>query len=401
MDEPMNEALPREHLPAGCSVFRFGDAGDSAYVIEAGSVEICSAGQVRITTLGAGALFGEVALLDRQPRTATVTTLEPTTLLRIECGHVAELLKRTDPVIRHLLTLLLERFRSSRPGAASVAPPEHPALDQAEALRTLMLTRDLAFALENEQLELFYQPLIAFAGLDLVGFEALVRWRHPVLGMIMPMEFIGLAEKTGLIHRLGFWVLRRAIADWASLRELCQESSGLRPFVSVNLSAAELGDPHIVDSIRDELAARGMIPHELKIELTETVIIEDRETVGDVLERLSALGIAIALDDFGTGYAGLEYLKTLPIACLKIDKTFVQEMGSSLRSFEIVQSSIGLAWALGLTTIAEGIEDAETAQRLADLGCNVAQGYHFARPMPASAVAGWLEEAVAAGRLRI
>jgi EAL domain-containing protein (putative c-di-GMP-specific phosphodiesterase class I) len=116
-----------------------------------------------------------------------------------------------------------------------------------------------------------------------------------------------------------------------------------------------------------------------------------------VLEKLSALGIAIALDDFGTGYAGLDYLKTLPISCLKIDKTFVQEMATSLRSYEIVQSAINLACSLGLSTIAEGIEDEDTVRRLNDLGCNIAQGYYFARPMPASAVAAWLKQVQADG----
>lgn len=397
----MNETLPREQFVPAETVFGIGEPGDSAYVIEAGSVEILAGlAQGRIAVLGAGELFGEVALLDQLPRTATVRTLEATTLVRIERSHVNELLKRSDPVIRHLMTLLLERFRSTHPGQVVVPDAPHVAIDQEIALRTLTLTRDLSFALENGQLELFYQPLIGFAERNLVGFEALVRWWHPTLGMIMPMEFIGLAEKTGLIHRLGFWVLEHAIAAWAQLRLLCQPTTGLPPFISVNLSAAELGDPRIVETIRLALEAKGMLPQELKIELTETVIIEDRATVGDVLEKLSALGIAIALDDFGTGYAGLDYLKSLPISCLKIDKTFVQEMATSLRSHEIVQSSINLAWSIGLSTIAEGVEDEDTVQRLSDLGCNVAQGYYFARPMPASALAAWLKQAQAEDRLR-
>ena len=396
----MNDSLPREQFAPAEIVFGIGQPGDSAYVIESGCVEILAGPeQGRIAVLCAGELFGEVALLDQQPRTATVRTLEATTLVRIERSHVNELLKRSDPVIRHLMTLLLERFRSTHPGHVLAADAPHAALDQEEALRTLTLTRDLSFALENEQLELFYQPLVGFADRNLVGFEALVRWRHPTLGMIMPMEFIGLAEKTGLVHRLGFWVLEHAIDAWSQLRLLCQPSAGLPPFISVNLSAAELGDPHIVDTIRQALERKGMLPQELKIELTETVIIEDRATVGDVLEKLSALGIAIALDDFGTGYAGLDYLKSLPISCLKIDKTFVQEMATSLRSHEIVQSSINLAWSIGLSTIAEGIEDEDTARRLKDLGCNIAQGYYFARPMPAGAVAAWLKQAQAEGRL--
>lgn len=395
----MNEGLPRESIATGNEVFCFGEAGDSAYVVESGRVEVLAADGRPLAVLGVGALFGEVALLDQQARTATVRALEPTTLLRIERDHVQALLKRADPVIRHLLTLLLARFRSAYPGAMTAPAPGSQAPDQEAALRTLMLTRDLDYGLAHGQLELFYQPLIGFAQRNLLGFEALVRWRHPVLGMIMPMEFIGLAEKTGLIHQLGQWVLQQALADWAQLRMFCHPASGLPAFISINLSAPELSDPAIVGQVRELLARYSIPPRELKIELTETVIIEDRDAVGSVLEQLSTLGVAIALDDFGTGYAGLDTVKSLPISCLKIDKTFVQEIGQSLRSFEIVQSAIQLALSLGLTTIAEGIEDAETAERLSDLGCGVAQGYHFARPMPLGEVAGWLAGAAADGRV--
>jgi EAL domain-containing protein (putative c-di-GMP-specific phosphodiesterase class I) len=277
--------------------------------------------------------------------------------------------------------------------------PGSQAPDQEAALRTLMLARDLAYGVEHGQLELFYQPLIGFAQRNLVGYEALVRWRHPVLGMIMPMEFIGLAEKTGLIHHLGRWVLERALSDWAQLRTYCKPVAGIPPFISVNLSAPELSTPVMVNQVRDLLARYAIPPRELKIELTETVIIEDREAVGDVLERLAALGVAIALDDFGTGYAGLDTLKSLPISCLKIDKTFVQDIGHSLRAYEIVQSAVQLALSLGLTTIAEGIEDEEVARRLSEMGCGVAQGYHFARPMPLADIAGWLDGAAASGRV--
>lgn len=395
----MNEGLPREQIAAGAEVFRFGEPGESAYVVESGRVEVLAADGRPLALLGIGALFGEVALLDQQARTATVRALEPTTLLRIERDHVQALLKRADPVIRHLLTLLLARFRSAYPGAMTAPAPGSQAPDQEAALRTLMLTRDLDYGLAHGQLELFYQPLIGFAQRNLLGFEALVRWRHPVLGMIMPMEFIGLAEKTGLIHQLGQWVLQQALSDWAQLRTFCHPAVGLPAFISVNLSAPELSDPAIVGQVRDLLGRHAIPPRELKIELTETVIIEDRVAVGSVLEQLSAQGVAIALDDFGTGYAGLDTVKSLPIACLKIDKTFVQDIGQSLRSYEIVQSAIQLALSLGLTTIAEGIEDEETANRLREMGCGVAQGYHFARPMPLADVAGWLADAAAAGRV--
>lgn len=395
----MNEGLPREQIAAGAEVFRFGEPGNSAYVVESGRVEVLAADGRPLAQLGVGALFGEVALLDQQARTATVRALESTTLLRIERDHVQSLLKRADPVIRHLLSLLLARFRSAYPGAMTAPAPGSQAPDQEAALRTLMLTRDLDYGLAHGQLELFYQPLIGFAQRNLLGFEALVRWRHPVLGMIMPMEFIGMAEKTGLIHQLGQWVLQQALADWAQLRSFCHPAAGLPAFISVNLSAPELSAPAIVAQVRDLLNRYDIPSRELKIELTETVIIEDREAVGNVLEQLSALGVAIALDDFGTGYAGLDTVKSLPIACLKIDKTFVQDIGQSLRSYEIVQSAIQLALSLGLTTIAEGIEDEDTANRLSEMGCGVAQGYHFARPMLLADVAGWLADAAASGRV--
>ena len=395
----MNDGLPREQVAAGAEVFRVGEPGNSAYVVESGRVDVLAADGRPLAQLGVGALFGEVALLDQQARTATVRALEPTTLLRIERDHVQSLLKRADPVIRHLLSLLLARFRSAYPGAMTAPAPGSQAPDQEAALRTLMLTRDLDYGLAHGQLELFYQPLIGFAQRNLLGFEALVRWRHPVLGMIMPMEFIGLAEKTGLIHQLGQWVLQQALADWAQLRSFCHPAAGLPAFISVNLSAPELSAPAIVGQVRDLLNRYDIPPRELKIELTETVIIEDREAVGNVLEQLSALGVAIALDDFGTGYAGLDTVKSLPIACLKIDKTFVQDIGQSLRSYEIVQSAIQLALSLGLTTIAEGIEDEDTANRLSEMGCGVAQGYYFARPMPLADVAGWLADAAASGRV--
>jgi diguanylate cyclase len=392
----MTANLPRENFPAGSLVFRAGSPGDCAYAIDEGNVEVLGNDGERIALLGFGSLFGEVALLDCQPRTATVRALTDCTLVRIEREHIDELLRHTDPVIRHLLTLLLERFRSARP-QPGVRPIAHlvPEMqgeptDQESALRTLVLTRDLSHALASSQLELFYQPLIAFSDRALIGFEALVRWRHPTLGLIFPDEFISLAERTGLVHRLGHWVLQRAVRDWTTLRTYCQPSGGLPPFVSINLSAAELSEASIVPVIRQALQDAGMDPHELKVELTETVVIEDKAAVSGVLEALADIGIAIALDDFGTGYGGLDYLKSLPISCLKIDKSFVQEMGTSLRSHEIVQNSINLAWSLGLTTIAEGIEDEVTADRLQELGCGVAQGYFFARPMPLPQVGEWL-----------
>jgi EAL domain-containing protein (putative c-di-GMP-specific phosphodiesterase class I) len=409
----MNDAFDREVFDGQEMVFQWGDPGDSAYVIEEGCVEVLAGvgpQQRRIAILTEGAMFGEVALLDRQPRTAAVRTLVPTRLIRIDRSHVEELLLRSDSVIQYLMHLLLARFRSTHDAAGlqqqrqaatshGGGPDAHAAetLDlHKAAVRTLSLAQDLSDAIDRQQLELFYQPLLAFNGLTVVGFEALIRWRHPTLGLISPVEFIPLAEKTGLIHRIGQWVLQRGVADWAELRQYCLGGVEPDPFLSINLSAPELAGGDIVQSVQACLQRHGMDPRELHIELTETIIIQNMDAVAASLHQLRALGVGIALDDFGTGYAGLDYLQSLPFTCLKIDKTFVQQLNHSERSLHIIKAALELARSIGLSTIAEGIEDAEIGSQLAALGCSQAQGYFFGKPMPKEQVGTWAAQHAAA-----
>ncbi len=399
----MTEAFDRVRFDSQELVFQWGDPGDSAYVIEEGCVEVLTgsgATQRRIAILTEGAMFGEVALLDRQPRTAAVRALVPTRLIRIDRSHVAELLQRADPVIQFLLKLSLERFRSSHDAAGlqqrSTAPQPSSAPDVAEsvdlhkaAVRTLSLAQDLSEAIDRDQLELFYQPLLAFDHMQLVGYEALIRWRHPVLGLISPEEFIPLAEKTGMIQRIGRWVLQRAIQDWPTLRPYCANSATQKPFVSINLSAPELATSEAASAIHAALLAHAMDPRELRIELTETVIIQNMQAVSATLRELRAFGIGIALDDFGTGYAGLDYLQSLPFTCLKIDQSFIQQINQSERSQHIIKAALELASTFGMSSIAEGIESAEVGAQLAAMGCSHAQGFHYARPMPKQEIASW------------
>ncbi len=400
----MTDAFDRVVFGGQEMVFQWGDPGDSAYVIEEGCVEVLAntgTAQRRIALLTDGAMFGEVALLDRQPRTAAVRTLVPTRLIRIDRSHVEELLLRSDPVIQYLLHLLLARFRSTHDAtgqlqrltassqATGTDSPDTVDLHKA-AVRTLSLAQNLSDAIDRQQLELFYQPLIAFDQLAVSGFEALIRWNHPSLGLVSPAEFIPLAEKTGLIHRIGQWVLQRALSDWAELRPYCADDLQSPPFVSINLSAPELAGGDIVQTIQDCLAQHAMDARELRIELTETTIIQNMDAVAKSLHHLRALGVGIALDDFGTGYAGLDYLQSLPFTCLKIDKTFIQQINQSERSLHIIKAALELARSIGLSTIAEGIEEFGIASQLALLGCSHAQGYHFGKPMPKEQIGLWL-----------
>jgi EAL domain-containing protein (putative c-di-GMP-specific phosphodiesterase class I) len=391
----------REDFDAQVVVFQTGDSGDAAYVIETGRVEVLVGppdAQRQVAVLAEGAMFGEVALLDRQPRTATVRTLVPTRLLRIDRAHVQGLLERADPVIQYLLRILLQRFRTTSANAAPTNADHPPAGDAAApaaerdvhsaAVRTLMLAHDLANAIDAEQLTLYYQPIVTLPGRALAGFEALVRWRHPTIGMVSPDEFIPVAEKTGVIHRIGQWVLERAMRDWPALRALCS-TMPTTPFVSVNLSAAELCNPGTLEFISERLQAHGMAPQDLHIELTETAVIGNIAAVSHNLQTLRGMQVGVALDDFGTGYAGLGYLQTLPFSSIKVDKSFVQQMHESGRSFQIIKSALELSRKLDLDTVAEGIEDLHTANVLQDMGCAYAQGYYFARPMPLESLSTW------------
>ncbi len=403
MSENTGNGFKREVLEGQVTVFQTGDSGDAAYVIESGCVEVLVGSPnalSRVAVLTQGSMFGEVALLDHQARTATVRTLVPTVLVRIESTHVQELLQRADPVIQYLLRILLERFRSNstvvpNDAGSHVEPPRvpdnvAPAIDlHAAAVRTLSLAHDLSNAIDSNQLALFYQPIIQLADGTLAGYESLIRWNHPKLGLVSPDEFIPLAEKTGLIHRIGRWVLQRAVRDWPALRATCGASASCRPFTSVNFSAPELCSEGIAETIESILAEHHMPAHELRIELTETVVVSSIAQITRVIERLRRQGVGFALDDFGTGYAGLDYLKSLPFSCLKIDKSFVQHMDSSPRSWQIVQAATVLSQQLEMTTVAEGIEDLATAEKLASAGCVYGQGYFYARPMPLPEAVHW------------
>lgn len=402
MPTPIPAGFTREEHAAGVTLFREGEQGDAAYLIESGCVEIVrevDGHPRRLDMLAADDIFGELALIDGLPRTATARTVVPTALLRIDRGFFEDLLERAEPMVHYLLRLLLLRFRNERaarpageavPAARASAPAEDQAADlQATALRSLTLSSDLSAAMQADQLELRYQPIVHLASGGLAGCEALVRWQHPRLGLIGPNEFIPLAERSRLIHRIGNWVLNRALDDWPALRERCKAAPGERPFVSVNLSAPELSAPGIADTILEALAARGIDPAELRIELTETTVIANLQEVAAVAQRLRSAGVGIALDDFGTGYAGLSYLQDLPFTCLKVDRIFVGHMQVSERSHQIVRASLELARPLGLVTVAEGIEEASVGALLTNMGCTYGQGYHYARPLTKADFLAW------------
>jgi len=242
-------------------------------------------------------------------------------------------------------------------------------------------------ALERNELELHYQPRVDTHSGRLTGLEALVRWNHPVLGQVLPGEFIPIAEEAGLIRAIGAWVMEQACLQWAQWQSGPAALAGLP--VSVNLSAAQLADPALVPDIRTLLARCGMPPRWLELELTESQLMENAGAAQQQLAALKGLGVQLSIDDFGTGYSSLAYLKRFDIDKLKVDKSFIRDMLTSSADMAIARAVIALGHTLGLKVVAEGVEDLATAQALDVLDCDELQGYHFSPALPVPALEAW------------
>jgi diguanylate cyclase (GGDEF)-like protein len=257
-----------------------------------------------------------------------------------------------------------------------------------EALVHLETQSALHRALERDELRVFYQPVVDLTSGAVTGVEALVRWQHPQHGLVSPASFVPLAEETGLIVPIGAWVLDRATAQLARWRE---RSWGRTLTVNVNLSARQLRQPDLIPALMSALLESGTDPASLCLELTETTFMEDARSHREALARIKGLGVGLAIDDFGTGYSSLTYLKRLPVSVLKIDQAFVRGLGRDACDTAIVKSVVDLAHALGLVVVAEGVEDPDQVAHLRKLGCDLAQGYFFARPQPAEDLERWFD----------
>lgn len=247
------------------------------------------------------------------------------------------------------------------------------------ALEQLQVETDLRLAVERQQLVLHYQPLVELETGRTVAFEALVRWNHPVRGLLYPADFIPVAEETGIILELGAWVVEAACRQ----ARLWQTQYGDTPPVSVNISSRQLIQPEFADWVGLTLDATGLSGERLKIEITETVLMEDSAGVARTLDSLRARGVRICLDDFGTGFSSLSYLQRFPIDQLKIDRAFVARIGADDANGAILKAIVNLAHTLGMEAVAEGVETPEQAEALRRLGCLLGQGHLFSPPLPA------------------
>ena len=252
------------------------------------------------------------------------------------------------------------------------------------ALSLMALETDLRQAIPRRELEVYYQPIMSVAGGQPVGFEALVRWQHPVHGTISPVTFIPLAEETGLIIEIDRWVLREACAQLRVWQEQFPTLPSLT--LSTNLSGQQFAREDLADKVREILAETGFDPRDLKLELTESVLMSSSDSVTETFTRLRALGVGLHIDDFGTGYSSLSYLQRFPVDTLKIDRSFINKMMVSKESAELVRTILAMAANLNLKVTAEGVETPQQLEPLRSLGRAYGQGYLFAKPLAAAAV---------------
>lgn len=288
----------------------------------------------------------------------------------IACGHAGY--DTPEEILRDADTAMYHAKASGKAQYVVFDPAMHE-----QAVNRISMQRDLRHAVEQKLLHLVYQPIVSLATQEIVGFEALVRWQHPNRGSISPLEFVKLAEETTLIHTMGEWVLRTAVAAWAPM--LSPDSD--RPItLSINLSRRQLTSPKIVDILREALDEYRIDPKRLRLEITESCIIDDDSTAMSTLQAIRDIGVELDVDDFGTGYSSLSCLHKFPISGLKIDRSFVASIGERRDFAAVVQAIITLARNLGIEVIAEGIESRDQAALLHSMGVELAQGFLFAHP---------------------
>jgi EAL domain-containing protein (putative c-di-GMP-specific phosphodiesterase class I) len=315
-------------------------------------------------------------------------------LLPISRDFLATRMQKADPLMRLLLKQVLTRLRDQQQAAEgwTAETRTSPGLTQQQVAVELNMATDLHTALSQNALEVHFQPIVTLPDNRLGGFEALARWMRPGVGFVPPPHFIGVAEETGLIMPLGRWVLVRACQALKRLqrrrRRVADDSAPL--FMSINMSAHQLYADGEVQQLLDIVESTGVSPKRLKLEITESVLMDDPSLAERAIATLRDAGIRIAIDDFGTGYSSLSYLHRFPLDTLKIDRSFVAPLPGDGSGLRIVSAILSLARELGLATVAEGVEEVEQLTCLAKLNCDYAQGYLISRPLPETEINEWI-----------
>lgn len=400
MDTPKAEKL----FKAGEVIMSQGEMGTCAYFIQKGRVKIVvektDGSYLDMGTRGPGSIIGEMAIVDNQPRSATIQTLENCTLLEITKEDFARSVKGANPIVRLISQVILMRYRDilrrsqtlaeNGPDNSSPEDSERAYAEQTNVVESIKLANEFKIAIAGKQLLLHYQPIYSISTGQILGVEALMRWEHPQRGLIPPDEFIPMAEDSGLIIEASRWALGEVCEMLGRLDAIRPDLKNL--YVSVNFSATDFEESNFLEVFSATLERNNTSAKRIHIEITERVLLKQPTNVKATLENCRKLGMRIVIDDFGTGFSSLSYLHQYPIDTLKIDRSFVHNMRSDEKVLGLVKSILTLRENLNIDIVAEGVEELEEAQLLSQLNCDSVQGYYFSRPVSETALRALLEK---------
>lgn len=369
---------------------RQGEHGEAAFIIESGTVEIrvekADGSEIVVGTRGPESMIGEMSLIDNAPRTASVYALENCTLLEITKDELTRRLSNADPVLRTVMQVILTRYRDTLArsdlhisGSDQAESTEHGYISQTDVVDNIRMANEFRDALSDNEIRLYYQPLINLYTGELFGFEALMRWFHPERGFVSPGVFIPIIEDNGQILQASQWAFKEACSALKRIQTHSKEKDPLH--MSVNFSSEDFSAPDFVDNVYTTLSETDVQAKTIHLEITERLLMTQPEKARETLDMCRKAGMGISIDDFGTGYSSLNYLHSYPISTLKIDQSFIREMHQNPSSLELVRSIIFLGQNMNMTIIAEGVETREEAVLLKEMGCEYCQGFYFAKPM--------------------
>lgn len=370
-------------------IFREGESGDCAYLIESGQVLVFlvkDGVEAPLKTLGPGEIFGEMSMIDNSLRSASCRAVTEVSLVTVTQAQLTDRLQSPDPIVRLMMRAFMDRLReqnnSGRGVIALLRPAAETAADEVEkkkALERLSLENKITAGLEADQFIPYYQPIHDLRSGGIVGCEALIRWHTTDGKVVSPAVFIDVLEESSMILNVGKRIIEKCLYDLKRLNEDLLLPNNF--FVSINISGRQFADPGFVDHLESARAHYGVLASQVKLEVTERIMTEGTAAIS-TLQKCSDLGYKIAIDDFGTGFSSLQYLASMPLNDLKVDRSFVVQMTTHEKPLSIVKTLIFLANLLNLGLIAEGVETTEQRNLLRMLGVQMGQGYLFAKPMP-------------------
>ncbi len=422
-----NSTIFQKTFKKGSTIFKQGDVGNSAFIIDSGRVEILvEEGNGKTTcvgVLGVGEIFGEMSIIDGSPRSATARALNNCQLSVVNREQLGQRIEHADPIVRLLISMLFRRVRNNNLLIAAGtldhedenvkevsnlidmtaleeevlghSDPTNEITSMAassEAIDRIRFESDLLSAIENKEFELHYQPIVNLEDYSLAGMEALVRWNSGSRGFVRPDIFMNIAEESALVVPIGRWVYENACENLKHLSDFKNKSHMVNDdfFMSINISGKQFADPNFFDYIEDAPKKHNLEYKRVKLEVTERIFIQGPD-VTHWLKKCRSLGLPVVLDDFGTGYSSLNYLTKFEVDQLKIDKSFVDNIHDSNKSFTIAKAVIDMSSGLGINCVSEGIEEEIQLRVLQDMGCTLGQGYLFSKPVNFNGMCDLLE----------